>query len=710
MTVYTLNFYYLSYQSQHNLKHKKRINASFHPFDPDLSPHVTIQLPFYNERYVASRVIDAVCKMDYPKQKMQIQILDDSDDETAILIKNAVQKYRANKFDIEYIHGNHERSGYKAGALKEGMKHVKGDFVAIFDADFIPPQWFLTKTIGHFLDPAVGLVQCRWGHINENYSSLTEAQAVSLDLHFLVEQKAKSMTHLFMNFNGTAGIWRTSCIRDAGGWHTSTLVEDLDLSFRAQMRGWKCLLLEDIIVDAELPVQMNAAKRQQFRWAKGSTQATLKLFNALAFEKRISIETKIQAFIQLTRHIVHPLLLAQFLIFPMLLAMNFKLYPISWAPVSGILMYVLLGPATHLYIIRKIWRNRWKEKAKQYFFLILFVTGISVNNTVAVFDALLDKRNEFLRTPKFGVTRRSDDWENKAYVLPFTKTTVLEIFFAIYGCIAISVSIFSKNSIFVPILLIQTVGFIYVAFFSILHSRSRQKLTNMHQSLHPKLRGDRIRNSSSMFKVKFGHKRNLVDGSNGITYNKSSTRALYDNSKWKIDERKKNLNHNSVIFFVIVAFLAVGAGLAYYGYQLMIYPFEKAMGYLSRAEASQTPELMSQYLLTAISLVPHSGNPVWVFPNAGTDFSLIRSELTAMVSRSNSLKSVEVNTAAYNTGLQDLHGSIRIIKENLEEAAPYLYASLSNILFAVAWIVALLSLFMLIKKINNARYKEYETH
>lgn len=274
VTVYTLNFFYLSYQSQHNIKHQKAMNKKPSPINDNSLPVITIQLPIYNEKYVAVRLIDAVCKIDYPKEKLQIQILDDSDDDTSQMIRLIVGHYTFKGFDIIYFHRN-KRSGYKAGALKAGMKIAKGEFIAIFDADFIPPNWFLKKSIGHFSDPKVGLVQCRWGHVNENYSFLTEAQAISLDLHFLIEQKAKSLTHLFMNFNGTAGIWRTSCINDAGGWHTSTIVEDLDLSYRAQLKGWKCLLLEDVVVDAELPVQINAAKRQQFRWAKGSMQVAM---------------------------------------------------------------------------------------------------------------------------------------------------------------------------------------------------------------------------------------------------------------------------------------------------------------------------------------------------------------------------------------------------------------------------------------------------
>ncbi len=378
MTIYTLNFYYLSYQSRHNQKHEKLRYENIQLNQDNALPVVTIQLPLFNEKYVARRLIDAVCKLDYPKHKLQIQVIDDSDDETVELIKKRVDEYQRKGFDIVHLRRNQNRSGYKAGALKDGMKYAKGEFIAIFDADFVPPYWFLKKTLGHFVDPKVGLIQCRWGHINENYSTLTAAQAVSLDFHFLIEQKAKSLSHLFMNFNGTAGIWRSSCINDAGGWHTGTLVEDLDLSYRAQMKGWKSLFLEDVVVDAELPVQMNAAKRQQFRWAKGSIQVALKLLLDLIIERKLPVDTKVQAFIQLTRHVVHPLFLIQFIVFPILLALDFKLYTVSWAPVTGLLIYVLMGPATYLYIIRKIWGDKWKDKAKQYLFLIFFATGISV--------------------------------------------------------------------------------------------------------------------------------------------------------------------------------------------------------------------------------------------------------------------------------------------------------------------------------------------
>lgn len=320
ITAYTCNFYYLTYLSIKRKEIIPTVNLG--------TPSITIQLPIYNERYVAKRLVDAVCAMDYPKEKMRIMVLDDSDDETVVLLSNVVSSYKKQGFQIEHIRRG-TRRGYKAGALKYAMQTTDTEFVAIFDADFIPPNWFLKRAIPHFSKPDIGLIQCRWGHVNENYSAITQAQALSLDFHFLIEQKAKSNSNLFMNFNGTAGIWRCTCIEDAGGWHTATLVEDLDLSYRAQMKGWKCLFLPDIVVNAELPVQMNAVKRQQFRWAKGSIQCAIKLLADIAIKRKVGVEAKIQAFVQLTRHIVYPLILIQFLALPVLLASNMNLYLVS---------------------------------------------------------------------------------------------------------------------------------------------------------------------------------------------------------------------------------------------------------------------------------------------------------------------------------------------------------------------------------------------
>lgn len=698
VTVYTLNFFYLSYHSQHNLRHQKAMKKKMQIVNDNSLPLITIQLPIYNEKYVAVRLIDAVCRIDYPKEKLQIQVLDDSDDNTGQIIRLIVDHYRFKGFDIVYLHRT-MRSGYKAGALKAGMKIAKGEFIAIFDADFIPPNWFLKKAIGSFSDPKVGLVQCRWGHINENYSSLTEAQAISLDLHFLIEQKAKSLTHLFMNFNGTAGIWRTSCINDAGGWHTSTLVEDLDLSYRAHLKGWKCFFLEDLIIEGELPVQINAAKRQQFRWAKGSMQVAMKLLTDVALDRKIPMDTKIQAFIQLTRHVVHPLFLTQFIIFPMLLALDYNLYAVGWAPMTAILMYIAMGPATYLYIIRKIWGDKWKVKARQYFYLIFFATGISVNNTVAIFEALLVRKNEFLRTPKFGIIKKGDEWKNKSYVLPFTKVTLLEIFFGVYGTIAAFVSIFTGNPIYVPILLLQTIGFIYIAYLSIAHSSfnydklNKRLQTRCQQDLLISKQLSKIETNVELAKIE--NTKVYINTIKKTTHGKSTI------------ERAMTSKYYRLMVFTVLGFLAFGAVVAFYGYENTIYPLDKAVGYLSRAEGAQSPEAVADYIKPVKYLIPNEGNPVWVFPNPRTDFGAIQNELDAMLSRANSISSLELDSAAYNTGLADLRNSIKIIESNLIEATPYLYVSFTNILLSAIWIAIILFIFAMMNR-GRAKFKEYE--
>ena len=421
---YTCNFYYLAFLSNHRKVNNKIVDMG--------EPTITIQLPIYNEKYVAERLVDAVCELDYPKEKMKIMVLDDSDDSTTTLLHQQIEKYQKIGFQIEHVRRG-TRNGYKAGALKYAMKTTDSQFVAIFDADFIPPKWFLRKAIPYFSDSKTGLIQCRWGHLNENYSALTQAQALNLDFHFLVEQKAKSNSSLFMNFNGTAGIWRKECIDDAGGWHTSTLVEDLDLSYRAQMKGWSCLFLPDIVVDAELPVQMNGAKRQQFRWAKGSIQCAVKLLGDILVKRKIAFDTKLQAFIQLTRHVVFPLMLLQFLLLPILLASEVNLYIVSLLPALTLATYLAMGPGAYVLVIHSMYKGTtWKDKVKALPYLLIYSIGMSVNNSVAVFDGVIGKKNEFLRTPKYGIIKNDDDWRDKAYNLPFTKTTLLEMFFAVY--------------------------------------------------------------------------------------------------------------------------------------------------------------------------------------------------------------------------------------------------------------------------------------
>jgi cellulose synthase/poly-beta-1,6-N-acetylglucosamine synthase-like glycosyltransferase len=650
---YTLNFYYLAIQSRHNDVHERR-KRQVPELPLALLPTVTVQLPLYNEKYVARRLIDAVCRMDYPKNKMQVQVLDDSDDDTVDLIRSIVDEYRFKGFDIVHVR-RADRSGYKAGALKAGMKSAKGEFIAIFDADFIPPSSFLKHLLRYFSDPKMGFVQCKWGHVNEDYSSMTQAQAVSLDLHFLVEQKAKSLSRIFLNFNGTAGIWRTSCISDAGGWQTSTLVEDMDLSYRAQMKGWKCMFLDDYVVDAELPVQMNAAKRQQFRWAKGSIQVALKLLTDVVAHRKVPIESKVQSFIHMTRHIAHPLFLAQFLIFPMLLAMNYKLYESNLAPLFVLAMYAALGPGGYLVVINKVWKKGWKHKGLQFMFLHFFGAGISVNNSVAVFDALFGRKSEFLRTPKFGIVKKGEDWRNKEYALPFTKTTLLEIFFALYGCISIFVAIFSHNALFTPLIALPTIGFIYVAYLSIAHSQLGKKKKKAKKSAGQE---DAVVVVAVPMQKSVGQ-RLLLPG--------------------------------------VLAFLVFGAGVAYYGYHTSIYPLQEASGLLARAQSAQTPQQLADYTRLAQRFIPDTGNPVWFFSTYRTDFARINAQLDGMVARSEALSTLSPHDEGYNAALIDMHAGALEIQANLHEAIPYIYVSPQNIVLGAAWVGVILSVFAAVK-------------
>jgi len=644
---YTCNFYYLAFLSSR----RKDENSVSEIGEPT----ITIQLPIYNEKYVATRLVDAVCAQDYPKEKMRIMVLDDSDDDTVNLMHQTVLKYQSQGFDISHVRRG-TRAGYKAGALKHAMKSTTSDFVAIFDADFIPPEWYLKKAIPHFTNSKIGLVQCRWGHVNQDYSALTQAQALNLDFHFLVEQKAKSNSHLFMNFNGTAGIWRKECIDDAGGWHTATLVEDLDLSYRAQMRGWKCLFLPDIVVDAELPVQMNGAKRQQFRWAKGSIQCAIKLLGDILLKRKIAFDAKLQAFIQLTRHIVFPLMLIQFITLPVLLASQVNLYIVSFLPALTLATYLAMGPGAYLLVINKMYKDNWKAHAKALPYLLVYSIGMSVNNTVAVFDGAVGKKNEFLRTPKYGIIKNDDDWRDKAYNLPFTKTTLLELFFAVYGILGIFIAIFSNNPIFAPIIGLQAVGFFYIAWLSFSHTRYK--------------------------------------------------RPKFSDHKITKDEKMANYFYKLALGGIF-AIIVIGAYMAFVGYSTDVYPLDMSVGLLDRTMASADPQSILADLQAIKTHLPATGNPVWIFPTDTTNFVRIQTDLNVMIASAEKITAVPTDSAAYHTGITDIRERANVLQENLADAIPYMYVSFSNIIFSSIWIAALLVIFAVLNK-KKQQMKEYD--
>lgn len=671
ITAYTCNFYYLAYLS----KRRKDKPATIKDAG---EASITIQLPIYNEKYVAKRLVDAVCALDYPKEKMCIMVLDDSDDDTAPLLRNAVSHYKERGFDIEYIRRG-TRAGYKAGALKYAMRRTDTELVAIFDADFMPPEWFLRRAIPHFAKPDIGLVQCRWGHANEEYSAITRAQALSLDFHFLIEQKAKSNSRLYMNFNGTAGIWRRNCIEDSGGWHTATLVEDLDLSYRAQMKNWKCVFLPDVVVDAELPMQMNAAKRQQYRWAKGSIQCAIKLLTDIVAKKKVAAETKIQAFVQLTRHVVYPLMLIQFIALPILLASHVDIYLISWLPALTIALYLAMGPVAYMMIIRGMYNDTsWLSKAAVLPFLLIYTAGISVNNTIAVFDAVIGKKNEFLRTPKYGELKNKDDWKKNAYNLPFSQVTLLEIFFGIYGAIGIFTAITTSNLIFAPIIGLQTIGFFYISYMSISHTRFKRR--------------------------------------------KSPTTA--DKKRTKSETMAERIYRLAV--GGIIAIIVFGGVMAYNGYNADIYPIDRIRGNMDGIMATSDPDTIQAHLaeikkdMTVIlsnDFIPEqrdangvlvSKNPVWVFSTTTTNLVRIDANIDTMILRVEKIATSPMDSSAFNTGMSDLHIKAQTLKSNLGEVTPFMYISISNIIFSIIWITSIILIFSVVKK-KREKLKDQES-
>ncbi|HMB54275.1 MAG TPA: glycosyltransferase [Thermoanaerobaculia bacterium] len=402
------------------LRHRKRAAeasaAADLPTDlPADLPIVTVQLPLYNEMYVARRLIDAAVALDYPRDRLEIQVLDDSTDETTEVVAHAVERYRALGYDVKHLR-REVRTGFKAGALAAGTAAARGELLAVFDADFVPQADFLRRAVPHFADPGVGMVQARWDHLNRDYSLLTRVQAILLDGHFLVEQAARSISGRFFNFNGTAGLWRREAIPDAGGWQHDTLTEDLDLSYRAQLAGWKFVYLRDVAVPSELPVDVNGFKSQQYRWAKGSIQTAKKLLGRVLRSRQLPLRVRFEAFVHLTNNVSYVLMVAlSVLMFP---AMAIR----RGGSVAAILLVDLpLFAAATLsvlvfYTASQAWAGRrWWRDLKDLPALMAVGIGLSVNQTRAVVSGWRHQGGEFVRTPKYRIERRGEDWQKKRY-------------------------------------------------------------------------------------------------------------------------------------------------------------------------------------------------------------------------------------------------------------------------------------------------------
>lgn len=439
-------------------------------------PFVTIQLPIYNEMYVVERLFDSLKLIDYPKNKYEIQVLDDSSDETSSIIVKKIEELKANGFVISHIQ-RENRAGFKAGALAFGMTKAKGEFVAIFDADFIIKPNFLIETLSYFNDSKIGLVQTRWLHINENYSLLTKLQAFGLDAHFSIDQVGRNIGGYYSNFNGTGGIWRKTCIEAAGGWSADCLTEDLDLSYRAQLKGWQFKYLEQTGNFAELPAEIQAVKSQQFRWAKGAAEVAKKLLFKILGRKDLSLGVKIHAFFHLANSATYLGLMAtSILTLPIIFIQN------EYPKAAGYIQFVQYFQISFLFLGIYFWISfRQKNRNFLYFLgfyprFLAFMMGLSLYNSVGVLQGYFGKKSPFVRTPKFNINSKSDSWLNKNYVAnQFDGFFLLEGLLSFYflGCLIFVI----KNQIWgsLPFFAMLVFGYISVFGYGVFHRFIRLK-------------------------------------------------------------------------------------------------------------------------------------------------------------------------------------------------------------------------------------------
>ncbi len=441
--------------------------------EPAEWPMVTVQLPVYNELYVVSRLIDAVADLDFPRDRLQIQVLDDSTDETTRLARARVAHHRGRGVDIEWLH-RQDRQGFKAGALAAGLETARGDLIAIFDADFVPPRDFLRRTIPHLVaDPSLAFVQARWGYLNARYSALTRAQTIALDGHFVVEHLARNRNGLMMNFNGTGGVWQRQAIVAAGGWQSDTLTEDVDLSFRAQLSGWRALYLPGVEAPAELPPQMAAFKRQQARWATGAAQCLFKLARPLLRgylcpsggqaqtrpreQFRLPWAARLEGLLHLSVWLAHPMSLVL-----LLLTLPLVLGRIPMVLNLTVFWLVALGPVIAYSLSQRHLYPDWKRRMAVFPVLAFLGTGLALSNSVSIVRGLLGRQRTFMRTPKFRIERREDRWTSNRYALPFQWITVGELALAAYGLATVVVSLAAGNVLSVPFLLLYVGGYGYL--------------------------------------------------------------------------------------------------------------------------------------------------------------------------------------------------------------------------------------------------------
>jgi cellulose synthase/poly-beta-1,6-N-acetylglucosamine synthase-like glycosyltransferase len=461
LAVYGWHRYYLVYVY---MKNKGKPPVPLGSFES--LPRVTVQLPIYNEMYVADRLIDSVCALHYPKHLLQIQVLDDSTDETTKIAERAVRRHAAAGIDISYLHRT-DRHGYKAGALEAGLRVATGEYVAIFDADFTPTPDFLQRTVQFFTDPQVAMVQARWGHINQDYSLLTKIQSILLDGHFVLEHGGRNRAGHFFNFNGTAGIWRRTAIHDAGGWQHDTLTEDLDLSYRAQLRGWRFVFLQDLVAPAEVPVEMNAFKSQQHRWAKGSIQTCRKVLPRI-LRSNLPFGVKAEAFFHLTANFNYLLMCVLSVLMAPSMVIRFNMGWYEMLLIDVPLFLAATASVANFYMVcqRELHKD-WTTRLKYLPFLMSIGIGLTVNNTRAVLEALFRRESEFARTPKYRIEAQADEWIGKKYRQSVVVQPMIELALGLYFTATVFYAL--ANGIYgtVPFLVLFQLGFLYTALLSL---------------------------------------------------------------------------------------------------------------------------------------------------------------------------------------------------------------------------------------------------
>ncbi|HMD55059.1 MAG TPA: glycosyltransferase [Phycisphaerae bacterium] len=470
LTIYGVHRYWQVYLFYRNVRKKGQTPASFEHL-----PHITVQLPLYNERFVAQRVIEAACRMEYPPDLLQVQVLDDSTDGSAEIVQAVCQRLKALGHDVEYVH-RVNREGYKAGALENGLKSAKGDYIAIFDADFVPQPDTLLKVVHYFTDKRVACVQTRWEHINREQSLLTQCQAVFLDGHFMIEHTARNRSGRFINFNGTGGVWRKIAITDAGGWQHDTLTEDMDLSYRAQLRGWKMVFLPEVVSPAELPPEIAAFKQQQHRWTKGSVQTAVKLLPSV-MRAALPWRVKLEAFFHLSSGVVYPMaVLLSILIFPTFCFSDDlrtpQASPILWGTVMSLFTILTFSAGTFYVVSQRELGKNWLRCMVMIPFLMAVGMGISLANAVAVLEGLFGGPSEFIRTPKYGVMAgesrdawklRASNFRRKTEWLPFVEIIMgLYLFICIIATFAVH-----RAELCIPFMTIFMIGYFYVGSLSL---------------------------------------------------------------------------------------------------------------------------------------------------------------------------------------------------------------------------------------------------